>query len=326
MHNGDSSTVHNLCHWRQNRGGAGHIEVKFAAEALIVGGGECWPRRVASLTGERNLGNSLASRLSGNLIVRASVLTVLIVGFLGVASGVIPVGCLMTGSCKPPATPAEAAVAKLQPPAPAGTEGAVQMVKPVVQKAAPSLSHNDVLAATFAQLKVDLQPPIATTTPNSSAATVATATPAKGKVNPDSGLTTRMVRAVTVNPDGTPNVTAMAEAYAEPSQPIVPRSPAVEAAARIGAGQMPVIEAQAVAELKPTKASAAAAAPAGGGNATVLGAGANVRVSPGKSGRVLFALNGGARVTVVDSSRGWLKIKDDQGRTGWIFSDGVKRG
>lgn len=27
------------CHWRQNRGGAGHIEVKFAAEALIVGRG-----------------------------------------------------------------------------------------------------------------------------------------------------------------------------------------------------------------------------------------------------------------------------------------------
>ena len=43
-------------------------------------------------------------------------------------------------------------------------------------------------------------------------------------------------------------------------------------------------------------------------------------------GRVLFALNGGERVTVLDSSRGWLKIKDDQGRTGWIFSDGVKRG
>ncbi|MGN6684977.1 MAG: SH3 domain-containing protein, partial [Devosia sp.] len=237
----------------------------------------------------------------------------------------IPVGCLMTGSCKPPATPAEAAVAKLHPPAPAGTEGAVQMVKPVVQKAAPSLSHNDVLAATFAQLKVDLQPPIATTTPNSSTATVATATPAKGKVNPDSGLTTRMVRAVTVNPDGTPNLTGMAEAYADSSKPIVPRSPAVEAAARIGAGQMPVIEAEAVAELKPAKTNDAKAA-AGAGNATVLGAGANVRVSPGKSGRVLFALNGGERVTVLDSSRGWLKIQDDQGRIGWIFSDGVTRG
>jgi hypothetical protein len=285
---------------------------------------------VASLTGERNLGNSLALRIGGNLIVRASLLTVLIVGFLGVASGVIPVGCLMTGSCKAPATPAEAAVAKLQPPAPAGTEGAVQMVKPVVQKAAPSLSHNDVLAATFAQLKVDLQPPTATTTPNSSTTTVATAAPPKGvpggsKVNPDSGLTTRMVRAVTVNPDGTPNLTGMAEAYADSSKPMVPRSPAVEAAARIGAGQMPVIEAEAVAELAPAKPSDAKAA-AGAGNATVLGAGANVRVSPGKSGRVLFALNGGERVTVLDSSRGWLKIKDDQGRTGWIFSDGVKRG
>ncbi|MBN9304553.1 MAG: hypothetical protein BGO82_12405 [Devosia sp. 67-54] len=277
------------------------------------------------------MGNSLASQIGGNLIVRASLLTVLIVGFLGVASGVIPVGCLMTGSCKPPATPAETAVAKLQPPAPAGTEGKVQMVKPVVQKATPSLSHNDVLAATFAQLKVDLQPPTATTTPNSSTTTVATATPPQGvpggsKINPDSGLTTRMVRAVTVNPDGTPNLSGMAEAYAEPSRLIAPRSPAVEAAARIGAGQMPVIEAQAVAELKPAKASDAAAAPAGTGNATVLGAGANVRVSPGKGGRVLFALNGGERVTVVESKRGWLKIKDDQGRTGWIFSDGVKRG
>ena len=298
---------------------------------------------MASLPGERNLGQTLARPSSGSLLISTSILTVLIIGFLGVASGVINVGCIMTGSCKAPATPAEVAVAKLQPPVPVQAQPAVQMVKPVVQKTAPSLTHNDVLAATFAQLKVELKAPTANSTTTEPKTAVATAsvpavTPLKPAVttikNDDTGLTTRVVRAITVKPDGTPDFgSTVAEAYAAPSAPVVPPSPAVDAAARIGAGQLPLVDSEPV-NMSPAKTvvtpKAAAAdtkvASTGGGGATVTGAGANVRSSPSKGGKVLFALSGGETVSVLENKRGWLRIKDDQGRTGWVYSDGVKRG
>lgn len=52
---------------------------------------------------------------------------------------------------------------------------------------------------------------------------------------------------------------------------------------------------------------------------TVAGSGANVRSGPGKSNKTLFALAGGEQVKVGENQRGWLKITDDQGRTGWIY-------
>jgi len=279
------------------------------------------------------LGQTLARPSSGSLLVSTTILTVLIIGFLGVASGVINVGCIMTGSCRAPATPAEVAVAKLQPPVPAQAQPAVQMVTPVVQKTAPSLTNNDVLAATFAQLKVDLKAPSANSTTTDNSTAVATAVPPVTPLKPamttlknqDTGLTTRVVRAITVKPDGTPDLgPVMAEAYANTSAPVVPPSPAVDAAARIGAGQLPIIEADPV-EMTPAK-PAPKTASVGSGNATILGSGANVRTSPTKAGKVVFAINGGESVTILENKRGWLRIKDDQGRTGWVYSDGVKRG
>jgi len=279
------------------------------------------------------LGQTLARPSSGSLLVSTTILTVLIIGFLGVASGVINVGCIMTGSCRAPATPAEVAVAKLQPPVPAQAQPAVQMVTPVVQKTAPSLTNNDVLAATFAQLKVDLKAPSANSTTTDNSTAVATAVPPVTPLKPamttlknqDTGLTTRVVRAITVKPDGTPDLgPVMAEAYANTSAPVVPPSPAVDAAARIGAGQLPIIEADPV-EMTPAK-PAPKTASVGSGNATILGSGANVRSSPTKAGKVVFAINGGESVTILENKRGWLRIKDDQGRTGWVYSDGVKRG
>jgi len=279
------------------------------------------------------LGQTLARPSSGSLLVSTTILTVLIIGFLGVASGVINVGCIMTGSCRAPATPAEVAVAKLQPPVPAQAQPAVQMVTPVVQKTAPSLTNNDVLAATFAQLKVDLKAPSANSTTTDNSTAVATAVPPVTPLKPamttlknqDTGLTTRVVRAITVKPDGTPDLgPVMAEAYANTSAPVVPPSPAVDAAARIGAGQLPLVEADPV-QMTPAKAAPKMAS-VGSGNATILGSGANVRTSPTKAGKVVFAINGGESVTILENKRGWLRIKDDQGRTGWVYSDGVKRG
>lgn len=57
---------------------------------------------------------------------------------------------------------------------------------------------------------------------------------------------------------------------------------------------------------------------------TVAGSGVTVRSGPGKSNKPLFNLSGGAQVTVLDDEKGWLKIKDDQGRTGWAYKNYIK--
>ncbi len=62
-------------------------------------------------------------------------------------------------------------------------------------------------------------------------------------------------------------------------------------------------------------------AAASGDVRTVAGAGVNVRSGPGKSHGRAFGLAGGEKVTVTENQRGWLKITDDQGRTGWVYKD-----
>jgi len=56
----------------------------------------------------------------------------------------------------------------------------------------------------------------------------------------------------------------------------------------------------------------------------VTGSGVTVRAGPGKSNKQLFNLSGGSEVTVADQSKGWLKITDAKGRTGWAYKDYVK--
>lgn len=58
-----------------------------------------------------------------------------------------------------------------------------------------------------------------------------------------------------------------------------------------------------------------------GDTRTVAGAGVNVRSGPGKSNGRAFGLAGGQKVTVTENQRGWLKITDGQGRTGWVYKD-----
>lgn len=62
-------------------------------------------------------------------------------------------------------------------------------------------------------------------------------------------------------------------------------------------------------------------APPAANIATVLGQGVTVRSGPGKSNGALFALTAGTRVTVLQNQRGWLKITDPKGRTGWAYKD-----
>lgn len=56
----------------------------------------------------------------------------------------------------------------------------------------------------------------------------------------------------------------------------------------------------------------------------VAGSGVTVRAGPGKSNKSLFNLPAGSEVQVLDDSRGWLKIKDAQGRTGWAYKNYIK--
>jgi len=56
----------------------------------------------------------------------------------------------------------------------------------------------------------------------------------------------------------------------------------------------------------------------------VASSGVTVRSGPGKGNKQLFNLGGGTPVTVIDDSKGWLKIKDTQGRTGWAYKSYIR--
>ncbi len=56
----------------------------------------------------------------------------------------------------------------------------------------------------------------------------------------------------------------------------------------------------------------------------VAGSGVTVRSGPGKSNKALFNLSGGAEVSVLDESKGWLKVKDSGGRTGWAYKTYIR--
>lgn len=267
-----------------------------------------------------------------SLLVRASAVTVVVVGFFAIATGVIPVRCWIGGACDGARTDQSVAVL---PATEAPTAAATASLEPVAAKAAPSLTSNDVIAGTFAQLKVELNPPTrlpATTAPvQVAAAAPSIEPPATTITNPETGLSKRVVRAVSIRADGTPETTSVAEAYAAgPRIALAPASPAVDAAARIGAGQRPAVDTQTVADLSPDSKADAAPDPKSpaleSGQASVTGKGANVRASPSKAGKILFALRSGEVVTIVSSKRGWMQVKDDQGRTGWMYGDALKRG
>ena len=77
-------------------------------------------------------------------------------------------------------------------------------------------------------------------------------------------------------------------------------------------------ETELVAEVETTEATSLS-----GDVRTVRGAGVNVRSSPSSSAEKLFALPGGEQVSVTETQRGWLKVTDDRGRSGWLYEDYV---
>jgi hypothetical protein len=235
-------------------------------------------------------------------------------------TGVVPVQKWMASAAEnstvaevaPAIGPAKMPSAELTP-----TIAPVKVAAAAPVTAVPTLTKNDVIAASFAALPADLQKP-------------AVAIRSKPTAT-DAPLSKRVVRVVAVRPDGTPMTgSPMVQAYADNSwAPPVSDIPALDAAASIGAGQTPAV--MPVALPKPVKVASVGKAPVAaaddsGKSAVITGSGANVRSAPTKgANKVLFALAGGTKVSVSESKRGWLHVTDDKGRSGWVYSDYVKR-
>lgn len=47
--------------------------------------------------------------------------------------------------------------------------------------------------------------------------------------------------------------------------------------------------------------------------------GLNVRSQPSKTGQTLFAIRGGSEVSALSSKGGWVQVRLDDGRSGWVW-------
>jgi Bacterial SH3 domain len=277
------------------------------------------------------------SDLSRNLLARTLIATAAVFVFLGFASGALPVSCLTQGltlcgavpNVAPNEVPGPDAPSKLQfrfTPPPVKVVAAVP--------SAPTLTSNEVVAGSFALLKVDLQ----------SAAPTSAASPPTGPtqvadVDPNAPLV-RTVKTVSIRADGSPDVgvgaasdaAAMQVAEATPiDTPIAPLvmpqtgTTAVDAADAVATpsaatgpetvDKLALVEEPALPVKKAKPASS-------GKSATLKGQGANVRSAPSSSAStILFALAGGTKVSIIGSSHGWVQVKDPKGRSGWVYKD-----
>jgi len=276
----------------------------------------------------------MVSKVGNSLLLRSGVVIVAILAVTGFATGIIPVRCLVGKACAPDAQVAAPAnidvaaapenVSVSQPAASvvASTEASSAAAPTIVADLVPpkpTLTSNDVIASTFALLPAELQKPVldaGSARPKS--LTAASSAPANGD------LKTRKVRTVTVRADGTPLLPddLVTQAYANTSPSSAELSPAIEAVTRVSAGEEPVASAEPPPAAKPAPAKAdlktASTGPTGK-TGTIAGSGSNVRAAPGKSGKVLFVLGAGEVVKLGENSKGWIKVTDDQGRSGWVY-------
>lgn len=256
------------------------------------------------------MANPMLTRDGRSLVLRAAVATVALLVFFAMASGILPVQCMLTGNaCREPAvTVATASPEEVAMPSASVAPSAEAAAEP----AAPTLTHNDLIATTFAALPAELQHPQPLSDPKSLKPNAPTAAVPPAR---------RIVRAVAIRPDGTPDLGTVAQAYAETSSSAELHDwPAVDAATSISAGVPP--KAAPPAATEPTKTATADTAPtADGKTATIAGGGVNVRAKPAKSAGKLFALPGGVAVTLGESKSGWIRITDPKGRSGWVYKD-----
>lgn len=249
----------------------------------------------------------LVSRIGASPLWRAGLASAFILGLAGFAAGVIPQACrsgvviCQTGgpAAALPALsePANIVLAPAEPASAAPTKTAVAAVDTSMLAREPAtLTKNDLVAQTFAALDVAL-----TTTAGE--------------------LTARKVRTVAIGPDGMPVIEGADPQIAEAPPVAEPEAAPIEVAE---VSEPPAREAVAAppAEDEPV----AAYAPVRGGSAIVGRQGANVRSLPKTGGSsVLFALASGEEVTVMETSKGWSKVVDSRGRSGWVWGQLLRR-
>jgi hypothetical protein len=262
----------------------------------------------------------LVSRIGASPLWRAGLASAFILGLAGFAAGVIPSACRAGFVICQANAPAPISADVLGPgvelitPAPKSAEpvadvapaeqapAAVATIDTAMAKQQPAtLTRNDLIAQTFAALDVEM-------------------------VSTPGELVARKVRTVTIGPDGMPVLqpAAPVEVAAAPVELVAEPAP-VTADVQVADAEPPaaVAEEPVVAEEEPT---ASAYAPVRGGSATVGRQGANVRSAPATRGSdVLFALASGEDVTVTQTSKGWSKVVDSRGRSGWVWNELLRR-
>lgn len=262
----------------------------------------------------------LVSRIGASPLWRAGLASVFILGVAGAAGVVIPQACragmvicpanapqpdVALLPAEPAATPSIEEVAVIEPEMALEPVAAAPAADNVLARQPASLTKNDLIARTFAALDTELT------------------------LTTSGELTARKVKTVQIGPDGLPLTAA----------------PAAESPAPLVAAQQepaPIVVAE-VQEPEPVSAAAEAApateaageeespaasayAPVNRGVATVGRQGANVRSNPSTRGSdVLFSLASGEEVTVTQTSKGWSKVVDDRGRSGWIWGELLRR-
>ncbi len=280
------------------------------------------------------MAQSLVSRIGASPLWRAGLASAFILGLAGFAAGVIPQACrngfvICTASAPVKLPAAEAAV-----PSPVEAAPAAEVPAPAISSAEPaataeiaplepqapletamverepaSIARNDLIAQTFAALEM----------------TLGTAA---------SELTARKVRTVAIDADGMPVADGSEDetqvAAASSAEPAAEASSEEPAPVQIAEAEEPepVASSEEPAEqaVEKNEPSAVAYAPVRGGTAVVGRQGGNVRSLPQTKGSdVLFALARGSEVTIVEMHKGWAKIVDDRGRSGWIWDDLLTR-
>lgn len=240
------------------------------------------------------MANPVLAAVSRNPVLRAGVVGASILTLVGVVSGALPILCYSGVACAA-ADDISRPVQSIEAPAAPVAAKTVKLAA-VVEPQGPTLTHNDVLAATFETLKIDLE-----------------------ALKPTS-VSTRTVKTVAIRADGTMVGAPTEVAAIDPVAAVAPSSAEPEAAS----SSEPATE---VAAVDPVASAPVAAKPVSGGKSGIVkGTGVNVRSSPVKgSNTVLFALAGGAKVTIGESKSGWYKITDKAGRSGWVYGDFISR-
>jgi hypothetical protein len=267
------------------------------------------------------LAQPLVSRIGASPVWRAGLASVFILGLAGFAAGVIPQAC-RSGVVICTASAPDPIAADIVPPAETGASALTPSIEPVADVAeAPaavtaidtmirqqpaSLTRNDLIAQTFAALDPEF-------------------------TAPTGELTARKVRTVSIGPDGMPVIEGAEPADASTPVELVAEDEPVaeEAPAPIQVAEAEEPQPEAVVAEEPTDeedATAAAYAPVRGGDAVIGRQGANVRSAPQTRGSsVLFALAPGEDVTVTETSKGWSKVVDKSGRSGWVWNELIRR-